>query len=224
MFRPLLRKFLCRLERIVYNAAGGEYHRVAAVAQHIGLAEFKAIIVVMNVLKCLPCQSQESGILMIGQEAYGGLGLAVICRLYDGHVGESPHERNVFERHLAVAVLANGNAAMRSDHGDVGFAVTDGHADDFETSNHESGERTDKRFFPAQGHARGGADHVLLLYAHLEKSFGIHRGEHLRLCRFGKVGVEHNDVGVRRPELDQLFSERNACCFCHAAVVSCLIE
>lgn len=62
-------------------------------------------------------------------------------------------------------------------------------------------------FFSAERHARGRANHVVLLYAHFVEALGILRGKKLRLGGLGKIGVENDDIRMRGAQLREPFAE-----------------
>jgi hypothetical protein len=125
-----------------------------------------------------------------------GFRLGAVGRLHDDEVRERPHQRDVLEAHLRVAVLADPDAGMRSDELHVGAVVGDRDPDLLEAAGEEAGEARRDGDLSREGQARRHADHVPLGDADLKEPLGEAVGERLRVGRAGEVGIEYDDARI----------------------------
>ena len=112
---------------------------------------------------------------------------------------DGAHHRDVLERHLRRAVLADRHAGVRA--GEAHRRAADrGHADEVVRAAEEGCERRGERAPAARLKPDGGRDHLLLGDVHLEVALGMRLREHLGERRVGDLAVEGDDVAARRAD------------------------
>ena len=124
--------------------------------------------------------------------------LVRVAGVEDGAAVHGPHHREVLERHLGRAVLADRDAGVRAGRAPWSRPADRRHADEVVGAGEEGGEGRGERLPAPDLQADGGGDHLLLGDEHLEEPVGVGRLEDLRVGRVGDLAVERDDVGRRR--------------------------
>ena len=129
-------------ERLGDDAARRRQGDVPAVAQHHRAPELELLPGRGDVRDLLAREPQVDRALVPQEDLDRGLGLGRVGRLHDDEVREGPHEGDVLEPHLRVAVLADADAGVRADQLHVGAVVRDGDADLLEAAGEEASQRS----------------------------------------------------------------------------------
>ena len=149
--------------------AGSDQGHVGTVAQEIGLAEIKLVVIVKDVFGLTAEQPDVHRALMLDD---GGQGLAELHRvrgLEHGHARQGTHDAHIFKRHVRTAVEFRADARIGADDFDVqpGVAYRDGDLVEAAAGS-ERGERMHEGDLAAGGQPGGHADHIGLGDAHVE--------------------------------------------------------
>ena len=108
-------------------------------------------------------------------------------------------EGDIGEGHLGGAVGGEGDADVGADDLEIG-AADDGHFDLVEGAGEELGEGGHEGDFAAGGEAGADGDHVLFGDAAFQEVGGVVLGEVLGVGGVLHVGIQADDVGIRRAE------------------------
>ena len=129
--------------------------------------------------------------------------LVRVARVEDGAAVHRAHHREVLERHLRGAVLADRDAGVRADELDVRPA-DGGHADEVVGAREERGEGRGERLPAAHLHPDRGGDQLLLGDVHLEEALrDAPCANDLGVGRVAHLAVERDDVAAGGAERGQ---------------------
>ena len=130
-----------------------------------------------------------------------------VARVEDGAAGHRAHHRQVLERHLGRAVLADRHAGVRSGELDVQRPDA-GHPHEVGGPGQKRGERRRERDGAAAGQPHRRADHRLLGDVGLDEPAGMRVLERLAERGVADVRVERHDPRVRGAERGQRIAVR----------------
>ena len=143
-------------------------------------------------------RAQERDALAVGHRRHELRRLVRVGRVEDGRAVDRAERREVLERHLRRAVLADRDAGVRAAEEDV-RARDRRHADEVVGAREERRERRGERHPAAHLHADRGRDHLLLGDEHLEVAVGVRLAEELGVGRVRDLAVERDDVAALAP-------------------------
>src|SRR5579875_3387158 len=148
--------------------------------------------------------------LAIGHRGGEASRLVRVAGIQHGAAVCGAERREVFQRHLRGAVLADGHTRVRAHHPQAGPADR-GHADEVAGAGEEGSEGGGVRLPAPCLHAHRGGEHLLLGDVALEETFRVGAGEVSGPRRVAHLAVEHDDVGPGLADGRQRLAERGAC-------------
>ena len=195
---PLVREGLSRGERLVDRDAGGDDRDVVLVRgpDDPAAADRELLVRLVEDRRRAAGRSEVADALALGHGGDELRRLVGVARVEHGAAADRAHHRQVLERHLRRAVLADRDAGVRPADGDRG-AADGGHADEVVGAREEGGEGGGERLPAAHLHPDRGGDELLLGDEHLEEALGVGGGEDVGMGRVRHLAVEGDDAAVR---------------------------
>src|ERR1700690_1549454 len=147
-----------------------EIHRLAPQADYVGFAEDEGCFFVGYDRRGFAGETDVLRADVFEQQVVGGLaGLDYVARDDHGHIGQSAHGEQIFQRLVRSAVGAYTDAAVGSGNQDVEVAIADRGADLIQIAGGGEGRvRAEDREFPFFRQASGGRGGGLLGYPHAD--------------------------------------------------------
>ena len=166
------------------DAAAADRHLLVGRRAHLGL----------------PAQRAQVGdALAVGHRGDELRRLVGVGRVQHAAAVDRAERREVLQRHLRRAVLADRHAGVRARQAQV-RPRDRRHADEVVGAREERRERRGERLPVAHLHADRRRDHLLLRDEHLEVAVRVRLAEHLRVRRVRDLAVDRHDVAVDRAE------------------------
>ena len=125
-----------------------------------------------------------------------------VARIQNRAADDRAHHRQIFQRHLRRAVLADAHADVRADELDVRLRNS-GDADLVVSAREKCGERGCERHFAARAETGGHADHVLLGDVTFGGTFGKFFEKFVRERGIFCVAVNRNDALIHFADSQQ---------------------
>ena len=190
------------------HETGREDRNILALAQDVGLADFKGLDhVALENGGGEARKAHVDGAFEISNRHGGGLCFVGVRGADDRHAGDGAHEGDVLDALVAAAVLADADARMGRADFDIEVGIGDGVANLLIGA---AGRKHRKRRAVGdevhRGHTGGDVDHVGLGNAAVVEFFGVRLGDLAGLRGVGEVGVEHDDLIVLFDQFDQRFA------------------
>ena len=211
MVMPCLHELLVRLERLEHRDAGADHRRhvAARFAQHVEAADVERVVGPVDHRRLRPRGAHVRRSAVIGHALDQAIGADGVAGIEHRDVRLRAHHREILERHLRRAILANRDAGVTAGHLDV--AVADrGHPDEVAGASQERGKGRGERNGAARRKSHRGADHHLLGDEGLEEALRILLLELLAECRVLDVRIERHDAIVVGAEPGDRGAERFA--------------
>ena len=194
---PLRGEQVVRLERLEQRDAGGDHGRrvVRGLAHHLRAADRERLVRAVDDRRRGARRPNVRHAVVAGRRFDEAGGAHRIARIQHGAAGDGAHHRQVFERHLGRAVLADRHAGMRSGERDV-HPTDSRHPNEVGGAHQERGKRRRERDGAAAREAHRHAGHHLLGNVGLVEPVGMRRFEVLAEGGVADVGVERHDARV----------------------------
>ena len=212
-----LLQFLSGVQSTHGHLAAGDHQSVIAIAQQLGLADLKMIIILIqhdgNTVAAQ--QTHIHGALKLGY-GFGSLHhFHCIAGIDNSQVGHGSQNRQIICCLMAGAV-AGLQAGQAADNLHIGVVLADGLRDKvIASSGDKSGISSGEGDEALLGQAAGSAHHQLLGHTHVVKPIRKFVAEHMDVCIFCKVGTQTDDLVVFLSQFNQCFTEG----FTHCRVV-----
>ena len=184
-------------------AGGGDGH-VAALEQHVGLADDKGLVGRGEVGHLGASEAKINRAVVVGNGNSRSLRLVVVGGNDDGHARKHLHQPNVFKNLVRRAVFAQGKARVGSTDFDVLVRVGNALPNlIINAPGREVGKGAGERNPSPDGQARCHAHHVCLGNACLKEALWEFLGKGVHFKRASEVGAKGNDLGVAASEFKQ---------------------
>ena len=200
---------LGRLHAGFDHQAAGDQRSLAALAQDVGLADLERHALGEDRGRQTG-QTQIDRAVDLGGGAHGALGLFRVARAQNGHARQHAHERDVFDRLMGRAVLADGDAGMGERDLDVQVRIAHAVADLLEAAARKDGEGGAERDVAHARQAGGHGDHVRLGDTAVEEAVGMRLGKVLGHRGAGEVRVQRDDLVIFKAEGSEFLAVAHA--------------
>ena len=207
----LLRQRVGRLQRLVHGDPRADQRDVVVVAraQDAAAADLERLVGRVEHRRRRPERAEVRDPVRIGHRRDELRRLVRVAGVEHGRSVDRTQRRDVLERHLRRAVLADRHARVRAAERER-RAADRRHAHEVVRAREEGGERRRERS-PAHGlESDGGGDQLLLGDVHLEVALGVCLREGLGERRVRDLAVDDDDVGARRAERSERVAVRLA--------------
>ena len=198
------------LERAHGQDAARDEEHVVAVAQHLGLAEFEAVVFdLVEHQRHLPAQQAHVDRSLVGRDLrHRLLDVQCVARVDDREAGHTTHHREVVGG-LMAGTIARGQAGQGAADLDVEVLLGDHLMDEVvSAARTEHRIRGGERHQTLLGHATRSTHQQLLGHAHLVEALRVGLSEQVQVGVLGQVGGQAHDLGVVMRILHQRLAER----------------
>ena len=187
---------VCRFKRLSYHKTCCNDCYIIAVTKLYALAKLKLISVLIIEYGC--GKSAESHIcraVEIGHSEYCRLSLNIVCRVDNGHAGDSAHKSNILVTLMSSAVFADRNTCMGCAYLYIKMGIAYAVSDYFISSACRKHSKCACEYqLACCCDTCRNAHHVCLCNTAVKEAVGICLLEYTCLCSCGKVCVENNKV------------------------------
>lgn len=152
-------------------------------------------------------QADKHGTVDLHRRIERFLGLIGVGRNQHRHTGNHTHQRNVFHRLMAAAVLAHGDTRMGEGQLDIKFGISDAVANLLIGATcTENGKSAGNRNIAHGAETGSHVHHIALGNAAVKETIGVSILKLGGIGSHGKVGVKHDDLVVLLTQFNQIFA------------------